>query len=172
MDSDLERLKTWMAENGFDAQSLIETMREPRPGTVLNMLNGKNPISQPFKFRFWHQFGHKALAEVFGINAENFSKVLSERDWFPDRYAAHRALTEAIKQGVMQPANTYKCHGCDKQAQHYHHESYAPKDHLAVVPLCRKCHQQHHGGRRRLTFGVVPTSVGVIRIAIAGHTTQ
>jgi hypothetical protein len=85
---------------------------------------------------------------------------------FP-KYAANRAVATEKRHGRMLPATAYKCHGCDRQAMDYHHTSYDPESRLAVVPLCRSCHQLAHGRGLDIDFGVVPTRVGLVRIAIA-----
>ena len=62
----------------------------------------------------------------------------------PERIQAGRAVREAIKRKEILPARKCKCAGCGKKAAHLHHESYAPDQWLAVVPLCRSCHKLRH----------------------------
>jgi hypothetical protein len=83
-------------------------------------------------------------------------------------YAANRAIATEKRHGRMLHATAYKCHACNKQARLYHHTSYLPGDRLAVVPLCDSCHRKANGRGLNVTYGVVPTHVGLIRIAIAG----
>jgi transcriptional regulator with XRE-family HTH domain len=93
--------------------------------------------------------------------------IRRDKHVYPEKYAARLAVANAINHGKLHPASFYKCHGCDQQAQQWHHESYLPEDRLCVVPLCRSCHSSHHSGRKPLSFGVVPTQVGLIRLAIS-----
>lgn len=86
---------------------------------------------------------------------------------FGDKTPANIAISRAIKRGHLAPAKTHKCHGCNEQAKDYHHCSYREDDYLCVMPLCRKCHQQVHQSGREIEGGVVPTAVGLVRIAIA-----
>lgn len=173
MDTELERLKAWMERNGHDDQSFAQVMSKPfgRLGATLNVLNGKKPITQAFRFRFLLHFGRLSLLEVFGIDSTNFGEGLADRDWYPEKYAAHKAVAKAIGRGELLPAKEYKCHACSKQARQHHHQSYHPNDHLCVVPLCQSCHAKANHGTLDVTFGVVATRAGVIRIAIAGLTT-
>ncbi len=62
----------------------------------------------------------------------------------PEAVAAKNAVNNAIKEGRLLPVKTQLCADCGKQAQNYHHESYAPEHQLDVVPLCRSCHKQRH----------------------------
>lgn len=84
------------------------------------------------------------------------------------REKAQRQVNLAVKAGRLLPIKSRKCHGCDKQAHFYHHQSYRPENSLCVVPLCASCHRLIHTERKVLNFGVVPTHVGLVRIAIAG----
>ncbi len=62
----------------------------------------------------------------------------------PEVRKAAIALKDAIRAGRIKPARECLCADCGKQAQHYHHESYAPAHWLDVVPLCASCHQKRH----------------------------
>lgn len=86
----------------------------------------------------------------------------------PEQYAAVKAVYDEVYRGRMLPPKAHKCHGCNRQAIDHHHASYKEQDRLCVVPLCRSCHTRIHRGTLVLTFGIVPTAVGLIRIAIAG----
>lgn len=157
MSTDLERLKAWMNANEMDSSALQRMMG--MTFALHKYIDFKDPwpIHDGIRYRFLDTFGDAAFQGVFGRESkERLAK-----------YAAQQAVLKAVSNGELQPVKTRKCHGCNKQAQHYHHESYAPQDRLCVVPLCSKCHRLHHTGRKRLTFGVVPTAVGLVRIAIA-----
>lgn len=169
MTTELERLSGWMERNCISEEALRQGLRTSR--SIAKILTGERPIYDAFRWYFGRGFGHEALLEVFDIDKCNddecFQPGRNQRLWRPEVYAAHIAVQAAIKNGQLLPARKFKCHGCDAQATEYHHESYLPEDNLCVVPLDRKCHRRHHTGRKRLTFGVVPTHVGLIRIAIA-----
>lgn len=166
MSTELDRLKAWMERNGYDHDGarLSEAMNY-RANIVGGTLLGKRPIGVSFKWRFSRRIGESASLEVFGIS---FSGYLTEKEATPSQYAAHQAVARARARGELLPASSYPCHGCNKPADRHHHQSYHPNDHLCVVPLCHSCHGKVHWGRLDVTFGVVPTAVGLIRIAIAG----
>ena len=163
MTTDLERLKAWMAENGHDTASLTAALAY-RHGGIAKILRGRREIKNGFYMRFAAVFGDEVFRQVFGDKPKEGSRLLNR---FPEQTLAQSVVGAEVQGGRLRPASTYKCHGCDNQAQQYHHESYAPADRLCVVPLCRSCHRLHHNGRKVLTLGVVPTAVGLIRIAIA-----
>lgn len=92
----------------------------------------------------------RKLTTYFGVKADTLVNEdteivrVSERDTQPEQYAAHKAVIKAVAAGELLPAKSYKCDSCGNQAEQWHHPSYHPDDHLNVVPLCRKCHRQHH----------------------------
>lgn len=162
MTTDLERLKVWMKANGHDSKSLSKALGYYRDAAK-NILNGTLPINQSFKCRFL-SISESLPFELFGIN---LSDGWRESEIYPAQYDAHLAVAKARRRDELPPASTYKCHGCNNQARRYHHQSYHPDDHLCIVPLCDSCHSKAHWGSLNITFGVVPTSVGIIRISIA-----
>lgn len=83
------------------------------------------------------------------------------------RQASHKAMSDAIWSGRIPFARDYQCRGCNRRAHAWHHQSYHPDDQLCVVPLCGSCHGRVHAGSLVLDFGVVPASIGLIRITIA-----
>lgn len=84
---------------------------------------------------------------------------------------AGSAVQQQKVRGLMKPATAYPCVNCQKPAVDYHHASYRPDDRLCVVPLCGSCHMRvHKSGLQLPALGVVPTQVGVVRIAIATPT--
>lgn len=167
MNTDLERLKAWMQTEGIKATELAGRTRVSRSFMSM-MLNDKRPIPQSFMWAFLVAFGEDAAASIFRDprrprtphhNAEALTR--------PERYAAHKAVATAVRQGKLIPAKSLKCCACDKQAQGYHHVSYHPDDHLNVVPLCKSCHNKADRGNLATPLGVVPTHYGLVRIAIA-----
>lgn len=159
MSTELERLKAWMAKHGYDAESLQKALGARF--SLHYLLNGTSrfglEIHNSLRSQFFDTFGFDAYAEVFDTGFLAYQP----------QYAAQTAVQAAKLRGDILPASAHKCYGCDNQADDYHHESYAKEDRLCVVPLCHKCHRNHHSGRKPLTFGVVPTAVGLIRIAIS-----
>ncbi len=82
---------------------------------------------------------------------------------------AQVAVRRAIANGRLLRASCYPCASCTKPARYHHHCSYLPSDYLCVVPLCGRCHRRVHNSQLKLPhLGVVPTHVGMVRIAIAG----
>lgn len=62
----------------------------------------------------------------------------------PQRIKANKAINHAVENHSFPRITTQTCADCGQQAQHYHHESYAKKDWLNVIPLCAKCHKERH----------------------------
>lgn len=165
MPAELDRLKAWMAKNGYTHESLSAKLYYGRTGFLKNVMNGKRPIGFALRHHFAYRFGREALFDAFGVTVDG--DLDKQSAWEPEKYAARRAVSDAIRFGEMLPAQSHKCVGCDKQAVEYHHPSYHPEDKLNVVPVCRTCHQRHHKGGMALPPGIVPTAVGLVRIAIA-----
>ena len=57
---------------------------------------------------------------------------------------AKSAVYCAVESGELPRIHTLVCAECGKQAQHYHHKSYAKEDWLTVTPLCASCHKLEH----------------------------
>lgn len=165
MDTDLDRLKAWIEANDYGNKSLSHAL-DYSGDCVSGVVSGKVAINHSFKQRFGRTFGREALDAIFQV-APVLPTLESFGNW-QEHGKAHGAVAKEIRTGKMPHPTNLKCHGCNKQAQLYHHESYHPDYRLCVTPLCRTCHRRHHTGKRKLTFGVVPTQVGLIRIAIAG----
>jgi hypothetical protein len=70
-----------------------------------------------------------------------------QRDMENGKKPARNALGRAIESGKIPPAKTLKCSHCQKQAEAYHHPSYAKEDHLKVIPVCDQCHSDIHRGK-------------------------
>lgn len=86
--------------------------------------------------------------------------------------AAGSAVARLKARKLLKPASAYPCVVCYAQAEDYHHPSYRPDDRYCVIPLCTKCHYHVHRSNLQLPrLGIVPTSVGLVRIAIAGLAT-
>ena len=167
MATELERLKMWMQKTGFDTKTLAEATGVGY-NALYKMISDRRHISDNFKYRFGNAFGFDLAFSIFDDTLKKKEPhPLAEQNVYPAQYAAHRAVGKAQRDGELQPANKYKCLGCDEQAEHWHHPSYHPDDHLSVVPLCRACHGKAHSDKDEIPFGVVPTAVGVVRIAIA-----
>ncbi len=63
----------------------------------------------------------------------------------PNYRKATSAVSHAIRDGKLPPANSLQCHYCPKQAEQYHHIlGYEPKHALDVEPVCRSCHNKIH----------------------------
>lgn len=65
-----------------------------------------------------------------------------ERQRYPQRVKARKAINHAVEQGLMPPISVQQCQSCGGQAEHYHHHLGYEKIHwLDVVSLCTQCHQ-------------------------------
>ena len=60
-----------------------------------------------------------------------------------NKYKARLKVCGAVLVGKLPNIKTQTCK-CGKQAEHYHHPSYAPEHWLDVVPLCQDCHFAIH----------------------------
>ena len=167
MTKETKRLTMWMATNGHTSASLSQALGYKRD-MIKQIIQGRKEISAKFIAVFIHALGEALGIEIFGAAASYLPNRLP-RDVYMAHRAAHRALTNAIKDGRLAPARSFKCHACNKPASGFHHASYHADDNLCVVPLCRSCHVRHHRSGLAITFGVVPTLVGTVRIAIASH---
>ncbi len=61
----------------------------------------------------------------------------------PAQHKAKDAVNHAVRDGKIPPVNTLQC-SCGKQAEHYHHPSYAPEHRLDIVAVCIPCHKIAH----------------------------
>jgi len=61
-----------------------------------------------------------------------------------EKIAAQVKIGCEVSAGRMANPQSLSCADCGKTAKDYHHESYAKKDHLNVIPLCRSCHVNRH----------------------------
>jgi len=58
---------------------------------------------------------------------------------------AHTAVDKAVTAGLLPRVSDAACVDCREPAEEYHHANgYAPRHHLAVVPLCHRCHRRRH----------------------------
>jgi hypothetical protein len=160
MTTERERLMTWMLEKGITAAEMAATFRT-RGNWVKSYLYGR----PPGQLRKIDGGLMRFFAMAYG--PEEYERVFGKLDDATCRVWAPYAVKNAVTRGFLPSLKTQQCYGCYAAAQAYHHESYHPFDWLCVVPLCDTCHMRHHKGVKRLTFGIVPTSVGLIRIAIA-----
>lgn len=102
------------------------------------------------------------------------ARAIQQRRWIKDteKVMARSAISNAVRVGKMPPADSHFCFICcacaDEGAKmEYHHVDYSKP--LEVIPLCRSCHTKIHLGTLEPKFGVVSTSVGLIRISIAAR---
>jgi len=59
-----------------------------------------------------------------------------------EKRQAQYTVSNAVRDGKMEPSSSHRCADCDQPAQDYHHEDYTQPMH--VVALCRSCHKQRH----------------------------
>lgn len=162
MSTELDHLRTWMEHKGYDGLALSVAIGY-RSDWFKTIFAGNRGVRRTVRARFIAIFGQEEYYRAFGVDAP-----VAIPNWVARQQMAHLVVSTAVQSGKLPQVSAMKCHGCPKNAQQYHHnEHYHPSDYLCVCPLCRKCHRQHHTGKKRLTFGVFPTSVGLVRIAIA-----
>lgn len=63
-----------------------------------------------------------------------------------DLTRAHTTVNRAVRRGLLPPAWSMVCDGCDEmQAAHWHHHKGYDRQHwLEVIPLCLDCHGKEH----------------------------
>lgn len=89
-----------------------------------------------------------------------------------EKLKAHKAVKAAIIRGELPALSDALCARCFEPAKNYHHPSYRENDRLNVIPLCHDCHRKVHAHSEiaaEVERGVVITSVGMVRIAIASN---
>lgn len=71
---------------------------------------------------------------------------------FPDRDAARRAVTQAVKTGALPRPTTLVCADCGKPAKEYdHYKGYAEVNRLIVQPVCIRCHKKRPHSKYTVT---------------------
>jgi len=97
--------------------------------------NGKFVIKEYFR-------SEKGKASIRRYQRSEKGKAASQKyaKLNPEKRKAKTAVMVAVKYGELPRPDTFKCE-CGKQAQHYHHHSYAPEHWFDVIPLCAKCHR-------------------------------
>lgn len=73
-------------------------------------------------------------------NRQGYGYVKHYRGKYPRKHAAHKAVYNAIKSGVLIPQNCEICNSSENI--HAHHDDYARQ--LDVTWLCCACHKQWH----------------------------
>jgi hypothetical protein len=58
----------------------------------------------------------------------------------------HRAVAEAVRDGVLPPVDARQCIVCAAVAARYHHHTYREGHQLDVAPVCNACHGKIHSG--------------------------
>jgi hypothetical protein len=68
------------------------------------------------------------------------------RNNHPERVKAHDVVNKAIRAGKLSRPDTLQCEypGCNKQAAHYHHDSYESKHWFDIEALCIEHHNFIH----------------------------
>ncbi len=122
----------------------VEANRE-----TVNERQRERSRKDPAKKRAYYDKNRAALLarrkEYYRQNAEAIlAKSARYTELHPERDAARLAVYRAVNHKQLPKVRKCKCADCGKQAQHYHHESYAPEDQLKVIPLCCSCHKKRH----------------------------
>jgi len=66
-----------------------------------------------------------------------------------DKQQARKTVNLLVRTGRMVAPRKLPCVGCghigpDRRHEYDHHKGYAAENHLAVIPLCSKCHARRH----------------------------
>lgn len=72
------------------------------------------------------------------------SRIKNYRYKYPDKYKAHNAVNNAIRDGLLFRPEICQCCGVKVDKLEGHHESYDECQWLNVVWLCDKCHKNRH----------------------------
>lgn len=86
----------------------------------------------------------KAGQARYRLTVKSKASRLRWRVAHPERYAAHRAVTEAVRRGTLVRAS--RCASCDKRRKTmaHHYRGYALRQQLEVEWLCAPCHAEEH----------------------------
>ena len=85
----------------------------------------------------------KYCSTDYGREAKR-QKASRYRDNNPNKEQARKAVSHAVRCGILPRVSTCACSDCGGQAETYHHPSYQPDHWLDVIPVCRKCHRKIH----------------------------
>lgn len=103
------------------------------------------------KSRRWRERNRAHIAQYNAARYEEKPEYLYQatRSYIqrnPERRAAHKAVSYAVKMGKFPPVWTMVCEHCQEaQAGHYHHhEGYVGEHRLDVIALCTECHGKAH----------------------------
>lgn len=144
-----ERIVSLRADMGISQGKLASEMGVIQPAISHVETNRRTPSLQlAIKLA---NFFDVTLDELIGRDVSALRRK-SDKDMYPEQYAAHVAVTNAINRGSLTQAKEHGCIHCDKQAEEWHHPSYHPDHHLDVVALCRTCHKKTHSGLIRIAI--------------------
>lgn len=62
------------------------------------------------------------------------------------RRTRRKAVSAARHNGLLCSPQDYECQVCGRQAEQWHHWSYAKQYETDVIPLCTACHRRLHAG--------------------------
>ena len=162
--TDLDRLKTWMEQKGYDSASLSRELQYATDW-VGYILNGNRHIRNGFLVRMAASFGMDLPVEIFSDYFSLKPVYLTTR--LPEQMAAQMCVQAAVRTKELLPATAHDCISCSDRANLYHHQSYLKSDWLNVLPMCFTCHSHLHNNKLKLPLGVVPMNCGLVRIAIS-----
>jgi hypothetical protein len=67
-------------------------------------------------------------------------------------HKARQAILREKRRGAA-PVSEFVCVACGAIAEQFHHFSYELEYTSIVIPVCRRCHMQHHAGTLNITLG-------------------
>lgn len=95
---------------------------------------------------WWKNSKVGILERLREVRKEKKDRNKAYRTKNPDKRRAGLAVGYAVRCERLPKVNTLKCAipGCNEQATHYHHWSYAQEHWLSVIPVCIQCHADIH----------------------------
>ena len=116
---------------------------KPRPGRKIGNCKACSAAS----VKAYRAANHEAcLAAHRAWSKANAKKIIRKNQRYgktnPEKRAARKAISMAIRRGDLPRVSTCDCVDCGIQAAEYHHEDYSKP--LEVEPLCKKCHVKRH----------------------------
>jgi len=109
----------------------------------------KGKVASRKRIKKYHQTekGKNTLLKARKKYAQSEKGKVYYKQWYlkhPEIRKAKSAIDWAVRTGKLPKVDSLKC-ACGKQAvEYHHHKGYSSKNWLDVIPVCKKCHSEHH----------------------------
>ena len=121
---------------GFFIGDTMKTIEEKRKANFIATQKYKKTEKGKVTQRRYHQ---SEKGRVSGLKSS-----IRYQAQHPEQRPARQAVNNAVRASKLPHIKTLSCMNCFKQAEIYHHPSYAPERKFDIFPVCRKCHSKIH----------------------------